>query len=254
MAQYGGRSPSEVGLSQNALAAQHDVDRGNRLVSGGKHMTANAATLLTDNDMEVMRILHDAFRRDLARLARVARRYGTEAPETHDAVLVGWHGFSSGLHHHHTIEDTHIWPVMRRKLADRPDDLAVLDAMESEHARIDPALAELERLFDDRDADSDEVAGRIDALVSLVLSHLAREEREAFPLMRQVITTQEWSALNRAAMKELSFGEIAALGPYILDGASPDDVRRTLAELPPPLRLVHRLWWNPRYRRVRRWE
>jgi hypothetical protein len=60
-------------------------------------MTAIQAKPLTDNDMEVMRILHNAFRRDGARLARTAERYGTRDEETHDALLLGWHGFSSGL-------------------------------------------------------------------------------------------------------------------------------------------------------------
>jgi hemerythrin-like domain-containing protein len=216
-------------------------------------MTASTVAL-TDDDMEVMRILHDAFRRDGARLADAADRYGTDDPETHDALLVGWHGFSSGLHHHHTIEDTHIWPLLRDKLADQPDDLAVLDDMEAEHARIDPTLAALEEAFDDPAAGPEVVAQRIFDVVELLRSHLAHEERDAFPLIRRHITSQEWAVLNKASVKELSFSEIAQLGPYVLEGAPPDDVRRVLAELPAPIRLVHRLWWNPRYRRVRRWE
>ncbi|HEU4337436.1 MAG TPA: hemerythrin domain-containing protein [Nocardioides sp.] len=217
-------------------------------------MTTTSAAPLTDDDMEIMRILHDAFRRDGARLARAAERYGSADPETHDALLLGWHGFSSGLHHHHTIEDTHIWPLLRDKLTDRPDDLAVLDAMEEEHARIDPTLAGLEEAFDDPGSTPDAVAERISDVVELLRSHLAHEERAAFPLIRQHITTREWAVLNKSAMKELSYSEIAALGPYLLDGASPDDVRRVLSELPAPLRLVHRFWWNPRYQRIRRWE
>ncbi|GAA4401397.1 hypothetical protein GCM10023168_10980 [Fodinibacter luteus] len=211
-------------------------------------------TTLTDTDMDVMRILHNAFRRDGARLEGAAEVYGTQDEEAHDALLLGWHGFSSSLHHHHTIEDTHIWPVIRAKLADHPDGLAVLDAMEEEHSRIDPALEAVERAFDDRDAGVDEVAARIDALVELLRSHLAHEERDAFPLIRTMITRQEWDALNKAALKELSLSEVAQLGPWILEGAPPDDVRTVLAELPPPLRLVHRYWWNPRYRKARRWE
>lgn len=72
--------------------------------------------------------------------------------------------------------------------------------------------------------------------------------------MRGWLTTQEWAAMNKASMKELPLSELAALGPYILDGASPGDVRCVLEEFPAPLRLVHSLWWEPRYRRVRRWE
>lgn len=216
--------------------------------------TQAPSTPLTEDDLEIMRILHRAFRRDGARLARTAERYGTESEETHDALLVGWHGFSSSLHHHHTIEDAHIWPVMRAKLADRPDDLAVLDAMEAEHALIDPALEALERAFDDREADRDEVAGRIDDLVSLLRTHLDHEERDAFPLISELVTAQEWQALTKASMKELRLSDIAQIGPYLLEGASPAEVRVVLDELPAPVRLVHRFWWNPRYQRVRRWE
>ncbi|HEX5510790.1 MAG TPA: hemerythrin domain-containing protein [Actinomycetales bacterium] len=217
-------------------------------------MTTDQARTLSDDDMQIMRVLHNAFRRDAARLADAAAHYETVDAETHDALLLGWHGFSSALHHHHTVEDRHIWPVMRRKLADRPDDLAVLDAMECEHALIDPALEALERAFDDREGERDEIARPIDDIVVLLHSHLGHEERDAFPLMREVITSQEWARLNRDAMKELSYSQLAELGPYILEGEPPDDARRVLAELPAPLRLVHRMWWNPRYQRARRWK
>jgi iron-sulfur cluster repair protein YtfE (RIC family) len=203
--------------------------------------------------MDIMRILHSAFRRDGARLADAAERYGTQGEEAHEALLLGWHGFSTSLHHHHSIEDAHIWPTIRDKLADRPDDLAVLTAMEDEHARIDPAIAAVEAAFADRDAGSEELAEPITRLVDLLRSHLAHEERDAFPLIRTMVTKPEWDALNKASMKELTYSEIAALSPWLLDGASPADVRRVLEELPAPLRMVHRLWWNPRYRRTRRW-
>ncbi len=204
--------------------------------------------------MDVMRILHSAFRRDGYRLADAAARYGTQDEEAHEALLLGWHGLSSSLHHHHTIEDTHIWPVIRSKLAGRPDDLAVLDAMEQEHGLIDPAIAAVEAVFADRDASVDEVAERITGFVDLLSHHLSHEEQDAFPLIRTMVAKPEWDALNKASMKELSYSEIAALSPWLLEGATPEDVSRILAELPAPLRLVHRYWWNPRYRKVRRWE
>lgn len=216
--------------------------------------STSTQTPLTDGDMDIMRMLHDALRRDAMRLERAAERYGTQDEEAHDALLLGWHGFSSSLHHHHSIEDHQIWPVMRAKLADRPDDLAVLDAMEAEHARIDPAIERIERAFDDRDAGVDEVAERIAAFVGHLRAHLEHEERDAFPLIRSLISHQEWDRLNRASMKEVSLSDIAQLGPWMLEGRPPEDVRRALQEFPPPLRLVHRLWWNPRYLRSRRWE
>jgi hypothetical protein len=56
-------------------------------------------------------------------------------------VLAGWELFKTQLHIHHTAEDADLWPRMRTHLADHPDELALLAAMEDEHAHIDPLLA-----------------------------------------------------------------------------------------------------------------
>jgi iron-sulfur cluster repair protein YtfE (RIC family) len=216
--------------------------------------TTRTPTTLTDADMDVMRILHSAFRRDGARLADAAERYGTQDELAHEALLLGWHGLSTSLHHHHTIEDTHIWPVIRGKLVSRPDDLAVLVAMEEEHARIDPAIQAIEDAFTNGEVGAETVVERITDFVDMLGAHLAHEEREAFPLIRTMVTKPEWDALNKASMKELSYSEIAALGPWLLDSASSDDVSRVLDELPAPVRLLHRFWWSPRYQKARRWE
>ena len=210
-------------------------------------------TLLTDTDMEVMRILHRAFRRDGGRLEQAAERYGTQEAAAHEALLIGWQGMSWSLHHHHTVEDTHIWPAIRDKVAGTPE-AEILDAMEEEHSRIDPAIERIDRAFADPDAGVDAVAESIGAFLDLLRGHLAHEEGDAFPLIRRFITKGEWDALNKAAVKELSLSEIATLGPWVLDGATPDEVRTVLSELPPPVRALHRYWWNPRYLRTRRWE
>ena len=89
------------------------------------------------------------------------------------------------------------------------------------------------------------------------MAYVARATRLALQAARDrspdLITTQEWHALSTAAVKELSYSEIAQVGPYVVDGATPEQARLVLSELPMPLRLVHRFWWNPRYQRVRRW-
>ncbi|MGW4340487.1 hemerythrin domain-containing protein [Rhodococcus koreensis] len=211
-------------------------------------------TMMSDTDIEIMGIVHDAFRRDAARLARAAQRYGSEDPATHAALLVGWHGFRHGLHHHHTIEDTYIWPLMRRKLAGNPDAVAVLDAMEAEHALLDPALAQVQTAFDDPDHGHERLADRVDHLLGVLHSHLAHEEREAVPLIRETITAKEWQRISKDAMHDLTYREKADAAPYLLEGASEERVRVLLDMLPPPLRLMYRHRWNPRYLRVRRWE
>lgn len=216
--------------------------------------TTMTQTPLTDGDLDVMRALHAALRRDSDRLERAAERFGAQDHKAHDALLLGWECFSSSLHHHHRIEDTHIWPLLRQKRTDSPDDVAVLNAMEQEHAGIDPAIEAVQRTLGDRQASREDVASSIADFVGFLRAHLEHEERDAFPLIRRHITHQEWDALNKASMKDLSLGELSRMGPWLLDGVKPEDASRVLQEIPPPLRLLHRFWWNPRYQRARRWE
>jgi hemerythrin-like domain-containing protein len=146
----------------------------------GAEMTARTAPL-SDSELELMKILHDAFRRDVERLARAAARPDGADPSARAALMLGWRGFSRELHHHHQIEDTYIWPLMRRKLADRPDELALLDDMESEHALIDPALTAVEEALTGPDGEPGVLADRVDDLAGILRSHLEHEEREALP-------------------------------------------------------------------------
>lgn len=210
--------------------------------------------LMSDEDLELMNVLHDAFRRDLERLARVAARPGGADPRRRAAVLLGWHGFRRELHHHHQIEDTYIWPLMRRKLAEHPDELALLDAMEAEHALIDPALAAVDEALATPDADRGVLADRVDDLAGILRSHLGHEEREALPLIKHTITTREWGALNRSAMRGMSYRWISELVPWVVEGLPEQRQDIALRAVPAPLRLLHRYRWQARYQQQRRWE
>jgi hypothetical protein len=83
-------------------------------------------------DFTLMYAAHDAFHRDLRRLAAAAEAGRTADP----AVRAGWATFKNQLHIHHTAEDTSLWPPLRQKVT-RPEDTAVLDAMQAEQRRPD---------------------------------------------------------------------------------------------------------------------
>src|SRR4029078_5306958 len=75
--------------------------------------------------------------------------------DTWRALAARWERFAEVLHHHHTVEDEHIWPVMERRLEERsgrmgpaePGGLDALHAMAAEHALVDPALEACGRGF-----------------------------------------------------------------------------------------------------------
>ena len=75
-----------------------------------------------------------------------------------------------------------------------------------------------------------------------------------FDFYGELLTDHQKEIYEAFDSDDLSLSEIAGLSPWILDGATPDEVRTLITELPPPVRILHRYWWNPRYRRTRRWQ
>jgi iron-sulfur cluster repair protein YtfE (RIC family) len=100
-----------------------------------------------DADLTIMIAAHDAFRRDLTRLARAAAAADLSDPARRLSVNAGWELFKRQLHMHHTAEDEIIWPTLRPRLAHSQTALSVLDAMAEEHERIDPLLAAVDAAF-----------------------------------------------------------------------------------------------------------
>jgi hypothetical protein len=202
-----------------------------------------------DADLTIMIAAHDAFRRDLTRLARTASAANLSEPAKRQSVAAGWELFKRELHIHHTAEDEIIWPALRPRLAHSPTALSVLDAMEAEHELIDPLLASVDAAF----ARQEPAADVIDALTSALTGHLAHEERDGLPLIGVVLTAAEWRGVGRKMASKNGLSAGSEMFAWILDGADRDHSKATLAQLPPPLRLLYRARWKPRFDKTPRW-
>jgi iron-sulfur cluster repair protein YtfE (RIC family) len=197
-------------------------------------------------DFIFMYAAHDAFRRDLRRLAAVVKAGRTAEP----AVRASWATFKNQLHVHHTAEDDWLWPALRAKVA-QPGDVAVLDAMEAEHARIDPLLS----LVDDSLAAAGltGLAENASTLTAGLVAHMEHEEDHALPLVEAYLGPDGWAAFRRAVGKSQGLRGGAELFPWMLDSAPAATSRAVLAMLPPPARLLYRAVWRPGYVRTPRW-
>jgi len=200
-----------------------------------------------DADLTIMLAAHGAFRRDLTRLVRAAAAADLSDPARRQPVEAGWELFKHQLHLHHTAEDEIIWPVLRPRLAHSEHALSVLDAMEDEHELIDPLLAAVDAGFAQRD---DSLADVIDALVSSLTGHLAHEERDGLPLIGVALTAAEWRRVGFKIARRNGLSEGGEMFAWILDGADGDAALRTL---PPPLRLLYKGVWKPRFNKTPRW-
>ena len=204
-----------------------------------------------DADLTIMIAAHDAFRRDLTRLARTASAANLSDPARRRSVAAGWDLFKRELHLHHTTEDEIIWPVLRPRLAHSQAALSVLDAMEAEHELIDPLLAAVDAEFGSES--EDRLADVIDALTSSLTGHLRHEERDGLPLIGVALTAAEWRGVGRTMAGKNGMAASSEMFAWILDGADREHAAATLAQLPAPLRLLYRALWKPRFDKTSRW-
>ncbi|KQU68272.1 hemerythrin domain-containing protein [Phycicoccus sp. Root101] len=182
-------------------------------------------------DMTMMYVMHHAFRRDLAAFAAAAAATPAQARTTWRALAARWELFAAALHHHHTGEDTGLWPL----LLERTDEVgrATLQAMEDEHAEIDPILSACSAGFARlaSQADDDARAGlaiRLTAAKSSLGRHLEHEETEAIAIIQQVMTAQEWHDLEETHFRSgLRTAEVLALVPWAMHRV-PAPLRRSV--------------------------
>ncbi|MFA1538535.1 hemerythrin domain-containing protein [Actinomadura monticuli] len=196
-------------------------------------------------DWTAMYVMHDALRRELEHLAKVAAREDREARRIL-AEAPGWDLFKTALHVHHTAEDEALWPPMRAALAGRPDGLALMDAMEAEHAAIDPAIEAI-------DAGAEPLGALVDGLTAALTAHLRHEEDEALPLIDATLTPEHIAAFGRVHGAKLGPDGPRVI-PWLLDGADPERAAAVLAVLPEPARAAYENAWRPAYAALDRWD
>jgi iron-sulfur cluster repair protein YtfE (RIC family) len=180
-------------------------------------------------DMMMMYVMHHGFRRDLAAFAAAARATPAGARTTWRALAARWDLFAEVLHHHHAGEDAGLWPA----LLERADEAErqVLEAMEAEHAEIDPILAAcaagFERLAHHADEDARAaLAVRLCAARESLGRHLQHEETEAIAILQRVLTNEEWELIEETHVKkDLAFAQILAIVPWCAHGV-PGPLRR----------------------------
>lgn len=202
-------------------------------------------------DLTGMLAFHDALRRDLVQVGRIADQRDDDPARMLQATL-GWELFKRFLTVHHRSEDIALWPALRTHLADSPDGLAVVDAMEAEHAVIDPLLAAIDAAAADQNDGYKRFRDIVDELHSKLTGHLAHEEADALPLIDAHLSPEEWQRVVQAG-GELVGNDGPTYLPWMLDGARPEILQVMLSQLPPPLVTTLREQWEPRYAGLAIW-
>ncbi|MCX4699781.1 nitroreductase/quinone reductase family protein [Streptomyces sp. NBC_01373] len=127
---------------------------------------------------EAIKVVHDAFRRELAQIRK--EMSGTGVSTLGAQLRVNCLTFCHGLHNHHTGEDLGMFPV----LADRhPESAPALARLREEHERIAALVEDLRRVVTAEDADPAAARAEVERLTTELEAHLTYEEEQLVPLL-----------------------------------------------------------------------
>jgi hemerythrin-like domain-containing protein len=194
-------------------------------------------------DVKMMYVMHHAFRRDLVMFADAAAVTPAGDRDSWAALAQRWEVFSEILHHHHSGEDAGLWPWLMAAATE--DEQQVLEAMEAEHAQIDPILTSCAEAFSRTAAAPDagtaeHLAERLAAARDTLLAHMGHEESEAMALVQKYMTQQQWDEVVEESFdKDIKPKQLLAAVPWIAHEL-PEEMRaRLLAEAGLPMKLVY---------------
>lgn len=141
------------------------------------------------------------------------------------------------IHHHHTVEDTVLWPVINACAAGIVD----LTELTEDHAALDPRLEIIgHRANAFRIAGGDRrtaalLAAELADLRNLISEHITEEERELFPVIRRHVSVADWQAVEKTAQRT---GRLTFDGPRTVAAATDDERAALSKDVSPILRVV----------------
>jgi iron-sulfur cluster repair protein YtfE (RIC family) len=202
-------------------------------------------------DMSMMFAMHDALRRELVQVTRIATLKDDDPGPLLRAAL-GWELLKKFLLVHHTTEDDVLWPALRARVAGHPGRLALADALEAEHIVIEPLLTAIDAAAADPDYGYQRLGDLTDELVAKLTAHLTHEETDGLPLIDASLTAQQWQQFAQTHGERLT-GHASMYMPWLLNGASPQTLDAVLGKFPPPLLAAYREQWAPKYAALTIW-
>ena len=203
-------------------------------------------------DTTMMRIVHDALRRDLSRARSVLEREPGPGPRQLRAIAGHLCWMMDFLDSHHRLEDHGLYPAVGEV---DPSSAPLLGEMACDHEAVTEGIEAVRAAATEGVLS---VAGLLDAVEQLsdtLLPHLRREEEVAMPVVARSLTNAQWDAIEQANLTGLPAAELAREGHWLIDDAEPDDRALVLGLVPPLQRafLLYGFGYSYRRRKLACW-
>lgn len=190
-------------------------------------------------DTRDMYMAHAALRREFRLLPDLIR--SVTPGDTRRAEVVGAHAalVCAVLHQHHEGEDLLLWPKLVARGGAKA--AAIVPTMEQQHHAIEDGHAEVTGLLGgwrSTGRGGEALADAFERLTTVLVEHMALEEKEILPLTEKHLTAKEWHQLGEHG-KAVTPKKVMALvmGMAMYEG-DPEVVKAVLSTLPLPVRLL----------------
>jgi hemerythrin-like domain-containing protein len=197
--------------------------------------SARSAQQTNVPDLSGISMAHRAMIADVGRLAEllgaVARGAHTCAHPTDVDRYIRL--LCDSIHHHHTVEDDVLWPIVTASAGTFVDLTELVD----DHAALDPRLERIRALSAAfRETPGPPTAAPLAAALAdlhrLVREHIAEEERTVFAVIRDHVSVADWAVVEKAAQRA---GKMSFDGPRVMQVATEEEFARAAAAANPLL-------------------
>jgi hemerythrin-like domain-containing protein len=190
-----------------------------------------------------MVIVHRVFRKELGMLPALVA--ATADGDRRRARTLGRHYrfVTEVLHHHHTYEDDHLWPVLLERC---PMDAELILRMETQHARVAEQIDVLPAVWADFEREPapetrERLVEHLAALSAALDEHLHDEEVYLLPIMEDHLTVAEWKAFGTNAAKTMDKRKGLFWIGLMFEDITDEEYARFWAGLPFYVRMGYRV-------------
>ncbi len=197
--------------------------------------------------------VHQVYRREFGLAPSLVR--GASVGDRDRSARLAEHitDMALSLQEHHQNEDSILWPPLFERTA---ADSSVVQRMEQEHEELHKLLVRTFELADSwRDDPSaenrDALAGHLDRLSAASNDHMADEEKNLMPLVRQHITQEEWQEFETRGAESIAPEKALMFLGMGLEDATPHEREKLLGVMPPEVIQMWEQTGARQYERLR---
>jgi Hemerythrin HHE cation binding domain len=200
--------------------------------------------------MSMNKVIHFAFRRDLARFRRALTEFKDGDKPRAQALHRAWQNFDLQLTDHHEGEHEISWPAMKAIGVDQ----AAIDGFDHEHELMAADLAAAGAAMDNfaasaSKADADAAGVAMEKLETTTTTHLDREEATSEPMFREHHDDPAIKEMSKKFSRRQSIGNAGTYLAWLQDGASQEAKAGLRENVPGPVVAIFGAVFGRRYRK-----